>query len=197
MFAFFRIERPTNATLRPHSMPTSAACCMRCTFDANDETRMRPVRCGKIWRNASPTTRSDCGDARRARRSSSRRAAARRRGCRSRRACRRRCAGRRPACGRACSRPCARRGRPASRATTAAASGIECAMRTNSMRKGPSWNGSSYGRLLPQLGLAQQAVLVELRLDEAERQPRRDDDRDPAPRASGTAASRRGPRGRA
>ncbi len=60
MFAFFRIERPTNATLRPHSMPTSAACCMRCTFDANEETRILPVRLGKIWRNASPTTRSDC-----------------------------------------------------------------------------------------------------------------------------------------
>ena len=38
-------------------------------------------------------------------------------------------------------------------------------------------------RDLAQLGLAQQPVLVELRLDEAERQPRRDDDRDRAPRA--------------
>ena len=53
------------------------------------------------------------------------------------------------------------------------------------------------GRDLAQLGFAQQPVLVELRLDEPERQPRRDDDRDLAPRASGTAASRRGPRGRA
>ena len=44
MFAFLRIERPTNATLRPQSTPTSAACCMRWTFDANDETRIRPVR---------------------------------------------------------------------------------------------------------------------------------------------------------
>ena len=60
MFAFLRIERPTNATLRPDSMATSAACCIRCTFDANDVTRIRPVRCGMIWRNASPTTRSDC-----------------------------------------------------------------------------------------------------------------------------------------
>ena len=59
MFAFLRIERPTIATLRPWSTATSIACCIRWTFDANDETRMRPVRSGKIWRNASPTTRSD------------------------------------------------------------------------------------------------------------------------------------------
>ncbi len=59
MFAFLRIERPTNATLRPQSTATSAACCIRCTFEAKDETRMRPSRLGKIWRNASPTTRSD------------------------------------------------------------------------------------------------------------------------------------------
>ena len=63
MFAFFRIERPTNATLRPQSTPTSAACCIRCTFEANEETRIRPSRLGKIWRNASPTTRSDSRDA--------------------------------------------------------------------------------------------------------------------------------------
>ncbi len=59
MFPFFRIERPTNAILRPQSSATSAACCIRCTFEANDETRIRPSRPGKIWRNASPTTRSD------------------------------------------------------------------------------------------------------------------------------------------
>ena len=59
MFAFFRIERPTNATFRPQSTATSAACCIRCTFDAKEETRIRPSRRGKIWRNASPTTRSD------------------------------------------------------------------------------------------------------------------------------------------
>ena len=59
MFAFLRIERPTKATLRPQSTPTSAACCIRCTFEAKEETRIRPSRLGKIWRNASPTTRSD------------------------------------------------------------------------------------------------------------------------------------------
>ena len=37
MFAFLRIDRPTNATLRPQSTATSHACCMRCTLDANDE----------------------------------------------------------------------------------------------------------------------------------------------------------------
>ena len=41
---------------------------------------------------------------------------------------------------------------------------------------------------LEQLGRAQQAVLVELRLDEAERQPRRPDLGHLAPRAAGTAA---------
>ena len=59
MFAFLRIERPTMQTLRPSSTATSTACCMRCTFDANEETRIRPSRSGKIWRNASPTIRSD------------------------------------------------------------------------------------------------------------------------------------------
>ncbi len=60
MFEFLRIERPTNATFRPQAMPASTACCMRCTFDANEETRILPSRLGKIWRKASPTTRSDC-----------------------------------------------------------------------------------------------------------------------------------------
>ena len=59
MFAFLRIERPTIATFRPRPAPTSIACCTRWTFEANDETMMRPVRSGKICRNASPTTRSD------------------------------------------------------------------------------------------------------------------------------------------
>ena len=59
MFTFLRIERPTTHTFRPMEVATSTACCIRCTFDAKDETRMRPLRSGKIWRNASPTTRSD------------------------------------------------------------------------------------------------------------------------------------------
>ena len=59
MFMFLRIERPTTQTLRPTSTATSTACCIRWTFDANDATRMRPVSCGMIWRNASPTSRSE------------------------------------------------------------------------------------------------------------------------------------------
>ena len=53
-------------------------------------------------------------------------------------------------------------------------------MRMNSSRNGPSSTGATVGVGLAQLGRAQQAVLVELRLDEAERQPRRPDlvDRD-------------------
>ena len=55
------------------------------------------------------------------------------------------------------------------------ASGIECAMRMNSSRNGPSSTGAAFRIDLAQLGGAQQAVLVELRLDEPERQPRRPD----------------------
>ena len=36
MFRFLRIERPTTATLRPVWAPTSIACCIRWTFDANE-----------------------------------------------------------------------------------------------------------------------------------------------------------------
>ena len=59
MFMFFRIERPTTATLRPFAIATSAACCTRCMFDANDATMMRPLRSGISCRNASPTSRSE------------------------------------------------------------------------------------------------------------------------------------------
>src|SRR5437763_1495823 len=59
MFRFLRIERPTTQTLRPTSTATSTACCIRCTFEANEATRIRPCRCGMIWRNASPTRRSE------------------------------------------------------------------------------------------------------------------------------------------
>ena len=59
MFTFLRIERPTTATLRPSSIPTSIACCIRWMFEANDATRIRPSRPGMMRRNASPTSRSD------------------------------------------------------------------------------------------------------------------------------------------
>ena len=41
------------------STATSIACCMRWMFDAKLETSTRPLRGGMIWRNASPTTRSE------------------------------------------------------------------------------------------------------------------------------------------
>ena len=59
MFMFFRIERPTTATFRPFAIATSAACCTRWMFDANDATTIRPVRSGISCRNASPTSRSE------------------------------------------------------------------------------------------------------------------------------------------
>ena len=59
MFMFLRIERPTTATFRPVEIATSAACCMRWMFEAKLATRMRPRRMGMIWANASPTSRSE------------------------------------------------------------------------------------------------------------------------------------------
>ena len=59
MFRVLRIDRPMTATFRSTSAATSIACCMRCTFDANEETKIRPRRTGISWRKASPTTRSD------------------------------------------------------------------------------------------------------------------------------------------
>ena len=56
--------------------------------------------------------------------------------------------------------------------TTAMASGIEWATRTNSTRNGPISTGALAGdRLLQLRSRAQQAVLVKLRLDQAEREP--------------------------
>ena len=59
MLRFLRIERPTIETLRPTCFATSIACCIRCTFDAKETTRMRPLRSGISVRNASPTSRSE------------------------------------------------------------------------------------------------------------------------------------------
>ena len=59
MFTFLRSERPTIATLRFVIAATSTACCTRWMFEAKLVMRIRPVRSGMIWRNASPTVRSD------------------------------------------------------------------------------------------------------------------------------------------
>ena len=165
--------------------------------ERDDEDR-GPCGSGMIWRNASPTSRSEPRQARAARRSSSRRASGRRRGCRARRAGRRRSSARRPACGRASSRPCAATRPAAVSSTTATQSGIECAMRTNSSGTGRARSAAVSGSASRSSVDAQQAVLVELRLDEPERQPRR-----PAPRRTSHLAQqvrqrrRRGPRARA
>ncbi len=47
MFRFFRIERPTTVILRPHSIATSAACCIRWMLEAKLATRIRPATQGK------------------------------------------------------------------------------------------------------------------------------------------------------
>ncbi len=59
MLRFLRIERPTMATFRPTWIATSIACCIRWTLDANETTRIRPLRSGISVRNASPTSRSE------------------------------------------------------------------------------------------------------------------------------------------
>ncbi len=174
MLRFFRIERPTTTTLRPHSTATSAACCMRWMFDANDATRIFPRRSGKIERNASPTSRSEpVLPGRSAFVESPRRRSTPRfpisasvptsvfspsTGVWS--------SFQSPVC----------TTRPAGVSMTSAAeSGIECATRTSSTRNGPSSSGSSPGVGGDELGLLPEPVLVELRLHERERQRRRDD----------------------
>ncbi len=66
------------------------------------------------------------------------------------------------------------RSRPASVSIiTATLSGTECAIRTNSSRNGPRSTGGPSGSISRSSDAFAQAVLVELRLDEAERQARR------------------------
>ena len=173
MLRFLRIERPTTTTLRPHSTATSAACCMRWMFDANDATRIFPRRSGKIERNASPTRRSEpVLPGRSAFVESPRRRST-------------------PRLPISASLPtsvlspstgvwssfqspvCTTRPAGVS-ITSAAESGIECATRTSSTRNGPSSSGSSPGSAAIELRLLPEPVLVELRLHERERQRRRD-----------------------
>ena len=145
MFMFFRIERPTTATLRPFAIATSAACCMRWMFEANDATTIRPVRSGISCRNASPTSRSEpvMPGPLRVRRVAEQQvdAAVPELGERAD-------VGLQAVDGRVVELPVARCGgsRPAGVSTTTAIeSGIEWAIRTNSRRNGPSWNGSLRG----------------------------------------------------
>ena len=125
------------------------------------------MRSGMIWRKASPTSALRAGDAR---------------ALGVRRVAEQQvdaavaelgepadvgAAGRRPACGRACSRRCGGSGRRGVSSATATESGIECATRTNSTPERPELDRRALRIGLAQLGGAQQAVLVELRLDRA------------------------------
>ena len=196
MLTFLRIERPTMATLRPTSTATSAACCMRCTFEANEATRTRPVSTGMIWRNASPTSRSEpvTPGALGVRRVPEQEVDPAR----------------------------AELGEPADigsqavdrRVVDLVVAGVEdaAAGRVEHDRDGvrdrvrdadeldakrPELDGAAFGIGLPELGGAQEAVLVELRLDEAERQTGRPDLLHADLARARTAGRPRGPRARA
>ena len=59
MFRFLRIERPiTPPSGRPRARRRSPAACGGCSR-RRTRSRTRPCRAGMIWRNASPTTRSE------------------------------------------------------------------------------------------------------------------------------------------
>ena len=175
MFMFLRIERPTTATLRPDATATSIACCIRWMFEANDETSTRPVRCGISWRNASPTTRSERGVAgdlgvRRVAEHDVDAAVADLGELADVGA-----AARRPACGRASSRRCGRRGPRRSRTGSRRSRGRSAPSartRAGTARAAPARASGSASR---SSAARSEAVLVELRLDEPERQPRRPD----------------------
>ena len=151
MFMFLRIERPTTATLRPFAIATSIACCMRWMFEANEATRMRPVRSGMSWRNASPTSRSEPGHPGPL---GVRRVAEEQVDAAVAELGERADVGLEPVDRRVVELPVARvQHAPGGRLDhDRDASGIECAMRTNSRRNGPSSIGSLSGLDLAQLG---------------------------------------------
>ena len=127
-----------------------------------------------IWRNASPTRRSE-PVTRGAPRWSSRRAAGRRHGCRARRAGRRRSEAVDRGVVELPVAACART-RPASVSiTTATVVGDGVRHADELEPNGPSSTGSSSGLDLAELGASEEPVLVELRLNQAEGQPRRPD----------------------
>ena len=174
MLRFLRIERPTMVILRPHSIATSAACCMRWMFDAKEATRMRPVRSGKSVRNVSPTSRSEpVVPGRSAFVESPRKRST-------------------PRFPISASLPTSVlrpstgvwssfqspvwTTRPASVSMTSATeSGIECATRTSSTRNGPSSSGSSSGDASISSAAWPSPCSSSFDLTSAERQPCRDD----------------------
>ena len=68
--------------------------------------------------------------------------------------------------------------KPSASTTTPVLSGIECAIRTSSIRNGPTSTGPSSGTDLDKLGPVGELVLGELRGNEAERELRAEDARD-------------------
>ena len=79
---------------------------------------------------------------------------------------------------------CGRSGRRASRARSRPRPGSSAPSRTNSsLERARCSTGPPSGSISHQLGRAQQAVLVELRLDQAEREPRRPDSAPPTSRS--------------
>ena len=175
MFTFLRIERPTIATLRPHRRATSTACCIRWMFEANDATRIaaRAQRDDLAERLADDALRP-----RHARPLGVRRVAEQQVDAAVSELGELADVGAQPVDGRVVELVVARvedRARRACRGTTATQSGIECAIRTNSMLERAELDRLAVRVGLAQLGGAQEAVLVELRLHEPEREARRDD----------------------
>ncbi len=172
-----RIERPTTTTLRPVSTATSIACCMRWMFDAKLETSTRPLRDGMIWRNASPTTRSERVKPARSAFVESREQQVDATVAEL---------GQAPDVGLQAVDRCVVE-LPVARVKDAAGRGLdrEADRVRNRMRHADELDAerteidrTCVGIGLAQLGRAQEPMLVELRLDEAERQPRRPDLRD-------------------
>ena len=197
MLMFFRIERPTTATLRPCSTATSIACCMRWMFDANEATRMRP----RAQRDDLPERLAD--EPLRARHAGAlgvRRVAEHQVDAAVAELGEPADVGLEPVDRRVVELPVAGvEDAPggASRRTTATAVG-DRVRHAHELERGTgrARSASPSGSASRSSVDGAEPVLVELRLDQAERQPGRRSPRRPRPRAARTAARRRGPRAR-
>ena len=196
MFTFLRSERPTSATWRSVSSATSIACWTRWMFEANDAISTRPSRRGRIVRNASPTVRSDdvtpgpLGVRRVAEHQVDALVPELREPAD---------VGAEPVDGRVVDLVVAGEEDPAAGRVEHDRDRVRNGMRhAHELRlERPERHHPVLGNGLDQLGRAGQAVLVQLRLDESERELRRPDLRGRRSRAGSTGARRRGPRGRA
>ena len=196
MLRFLTIERPITQTCRPAASEASMTSCRRWMCEANEVTITRPGASRMMRRSAAATTCSDSVSPA-ARRSSSRPAARRRRPRRAARSGAR--SVRWPSIGvwSSLKSPVCTIVPWSVCSATATASGIECVTRANSTSNGPHAARRRPGRSRRTRRRRHQAVLVELRLDQAERQPRAPDLAARRCRASRRAGRRRGPRGRA